>query len=186
MTSPTNPIAAVTGAASPSLQALFQHMVESWRASGVQVVGLIEQTHGLPSRTCNAGILHDIASGSPYAIFLESAPQSSACQIDVVGAETASKALLPQIQMSDLVVLSKFGKLEAARRGLIGAFEAAIKLRKPILTTVSDRHLRAWREFAPAASELEPSPRAIADWWASMGSQASPSHPSDGHRAGIG
>ena len=168
MTNPTNPIAAVRGAASPSVQALFRDMLRSWRASGVQVVGLIEETHGLPARTCNAGVLHDITSGSPYSIFLESVPESKACHIDVVGAETASKALLPQIATSDLVILSKFGKLEAARRGLIGAFEAAITLGKPILTTVSDRHLPAWRTFAPAATVLEASPGAIADWWASI------------------
>jgi len=172
MTTVTNRIAAVRGPDSASLQALFQHMVERWRASGVQVVGLIEKTHGLAGRTCNAGVLHDIASGRPYPIFREAVLRSDACHIDVAGAEIASKAVLAQIGTCDLVILSKFGKLEAAKRGLIGAFEAAIALGKPVLTTVSDRHLQAWREFAPDASVLEARPDALGEWWTLIGSNS--------------
>ena len=172
MTTVTNRIAAVRGPDSASLQALFQHMVERWRASGVQVVGLIEKTHGLAGRTCNAGMLHDIATGNSYPIFREAVLRPDACHIDVAGAEIASKAVLAQIGTCDLVILSKFGKLEAAKRGLIGAFEAAITLGKPVLTTVSDRHLQAWREFAPHASALEASPDALTEWWTLMGSNS--------------
>jgi len=172
MTTATNRIAAVRGPDSASLQALFQYMVELWRASGVQVVGLIEKTHGLAGRTCNAGVLHDIASGRPYPIFREAVLRSDACHIDVAGAELASKAVLAQIGTCDLVILSKFGKLEAAKRGLIRAFEAAIALGKPVLTTVSDRHLQAWREFAPDASALEARPDALREWWTLIGSNS--------------
>jgi len=61
--------------------------------------------------------------------------------------------------------LSKFGKLEAAGGGLFGAFEAAMAERKPILTTVSDKHLDAWRDFAPAATVLPASAAALQEWW---------------------
>jgi Protein of unknown function (DUF2478) len=140
-------------------------------------VGLIEKMHGLAGRTCNAGVLHDIATGSPYPIFREAVLRSDACHIDVTGAEIASKAVLPQIGTCDLVILSKFGKLEAAKRGLIGAFEAAMRLGKPVLTTVSDHHLQAWREFAPDASALEARPDALTEWWALIGSNSPPKPP---------
>jgi hypothetical protein len=140
-------------------------MVERWRASGVQVVGLIEKTHGLAGRTCNAGVLHDIATGSPYPIFREVVLRSDVCHIDVAGAEMASRGVLAQIGTCDLVILSKFGKLEAAKRGLIRVFEAAMTLRRPLLTTVSHRHLTAWREFAPDASTLEARADALTEWW---------------------
>jgi nucleoside-triphosphatase THEP1 len=177
MTGATNRIAAVRGPDSATVQALFQHMLERWRASGVRVVGLIEKTHGLAGRTCNAGVLHDIATGSPYPIFRATVLRSDACHIDVVGAEIASEAVLAQIGTCDLVILSKFGKLEAAKRGLIGAFEAAMRLGKPVLTAVSDRHLPAWREFAPDASWLEARPDALTQWWALIGSRLSPIPP---------
>jgi nucleoside-triphosphatase THEP1 len=177
MTGATNRIAAVRGSDCATVQALFQHMVEHWRAFGVQIVGLIEKMHGLAGRTCNAGVLHDIATGSPYPIFREAVLRSDACHIDVTGAEIASKAVLPQIGTCDLVILSKFGKLEAAKRGLIGAFEAAMRLGKPVLTTVLDRHLQAWREFAPDASALEARPDALTEWWTLIGSNSPPKPP---------
>ena len=169
MTAATSRIAAVKGTDSTSVQALFQRMIEHWRTTGVQVVGLIEKTHGLPGRTCNAGVLQDIATGSPYPIFREAVSRSNACHIDVAGAEIASKAVLAQIGTCDLVVLSKFGKLEAARHGLIGAFEAAMTQGRPVLTSVSDRHLQAWYRFAPDASVLEANPDALAEWWILIG-----------------
>jgi len=172
MTAAANRIAVVRGPDSATVQALFQQMVERWRASGVQVVGLIENTHGLAGRTCNAGVLRDIATGSPYPIFREAVLRSDACHIDVTGAELASKAVLAQIGTCDLVILSKFGKLEAAKRGLIGAFEAAKTLGKPVLTTVSDRHFEAWREFAPDASTLEARPDALTQWWTLIGNKS--------------
>ncbi len=37
-------------------QGLLKVAVESWRSQGARLVGLIEETHGLPGRTCNAGV----------------------------------------------------------------------------------------------------------------------------------
>jgi len=73
--------------------------------------------------------------------------------------------VLKQIELCDLVVLSKFGKLEAASGGLIGAFQAAIAASKPILTSISDKHLDAWRAFAPTAQTLPANSAALQDWW---------------------
>jgi nucleoside-triphosphatase THEP1 len=160
--------ATVKGAESSRVQVLFQDMVDHWRASKIQVAGLIERPHSLADRRCNAGVLYDIANGRPF--FRESVPRSDACHIDVAGAEAASKAILAQIFACDLVILSKFGKLEAAKRGLIRAFEAAIVLGKPLLTTVSNHHLAAWREFAADASVLDANPDALEEWWILIGS----------------
>jgi hypothetical protein len=62
-------------------------------------------------------------------------------------------------------VLSKFGKLEAMEQGLWPAFTAAVAAGKPLLTTVSARHIEAWRALAPAPIWLEPDGRSIERWW---------------------
>jgi hypothetical protein len=157
-------VAAIEGADSALVQMLFTDAAARWRAAGRRVVGLIEETHGLEGRTCNAGILRDIVSGTRYAIYLEKPPKNTSCHIDANGAATAGDAVIRQIARCDLVVLSKFGKLEASRSGLIAAFEAAIAARKPVLTTVSEKHLDAWHAFAPAAVALPPDTKAIEDW----------------------
>jgi hypothetical protein len=158
-------IAAVEGARSATVQALFEQAVGRWRAAGVQVVGLIEETHGLRDRTCNAGVLRDIVSGKSHSIYLEIPPSDTSCHIDAAGADIACATVLKQIELCDLVVLSKFGKLEAASGGLIGAFQAAIAAGKPILTSISDKHLDAWRAFAPTAQTLPANSAALQDWW---------------------
>jgi nucleoside-triphosphatase THEP1 len=168
MTCTAGRIAAVVGADSVTTKALFAAMVTNWRALGAKVVGMIGEPHGRSDRTCTAGVLRDIVSGKPYQIHLDTPPNNTSCDIDAAGVETACAAVINDVLASDLVVLSKFGKLEAMRQGLAAAFEAAIAARKPVLTTVSDRHRDAWQAFAPDATLLPADEAAIQDWWCAV------------------
>lgn len=161
-------IAIVRGTDSTTVQMLFKEAVTRWRASDIRVVGLIEEQRGLPGRVCNAGVLRDIVSGEAHSIYLEVPARDTACHIDATGATIACAAVLRQIERCDLVVLSKFGKLEAAGGGLFGAFETAIAEGKPILTTVSDKHINAWHHFTSAATVLPATCVALQEWWSSL------------------
>ncbi|WP_296201029.1 DUF2478 domain-containing protein [uncultured Hyphomicrobium sp.] len=157
-------IATVEGTDSAAVQVLFAKAIGRWKDGGLRVAGVVEETHGLPGRTCNAGVLRDIASSRSHSIFLATPPVDTSCHIDARGAEGACAAVLPQIADCDLVVLSKFGKLEAAHGGLFDAFVAAFEARKPILTTVSEKHRSAWTAFAPDSVVIEPTDTAIDAW----------------------
>jgi hypothetical protein len=109
--------------------------------------------------------LRDIGTGDRFAIYLETPPADTSCHLNAKGVEAACASVIDQIASSDLIVLSKFGKLEAMGRGLFPAFEAAIAAGTPIPTTVSDKHRDAWEAFAPDAAYLEASRSALADWW---------------------
>lgn len=172
MISAVQPIAAVIGADSRHIQTLFAAAIADWRATGVKVVGVIEETSGLSDRSCSAGTLRDIVSGKPFPIYLEVAPSHTSCHLDATGVNAASAGLLHQVQTGDLVVLSKFGKLEAMRSGLVNAFEAAIAAGKPVLTTVSDKHRDAWRAFAPDAICLPADKTALQAWWRDLGASS--------------
>lgn len=158
-------IARVAGTDSATVQRLFTDAVWRWRARGIRVAGVIEDTHGLAGRTCTAGVLRDVVTGRRHSIFLEILPPGKVCHVDANGAAEAAASVLAGIADADVVVLSKFGKLEAGGRGLLGAFEAAVAARKPILTTVSGRHLEAWDVFAPDAQVVAPSLASIERWW---------------------
>lgn len=158
-------IARVEGTDSATVQRLLAEAVARWRAAGVQVVGLIEETRGVSGQTCNAGMLRDVVTGRSYSIYLEIPPPDRSCHIEAKGAESAGAGILDGISTCDLVVLSKFGKLEAGHGGLIGAFEAAVSRRKPILTNVSEKHRAAWEAFAPAAAVLPADVVALDYWW---------------------
>jgi hypothetical protein len=67
--------AAIEGASSVRVQALLQDAVARWLIGGVRVVGLVEEVHGLPDRTCSAGFLRDIAAGARHSIYLEVPPR---------------------------------------------------------------------------------------------------------------
>ncbi|MGH7071521.1 MAG: DUF2478 domain-containing protein [Acetobacteraceae bacterium] len=172
MTRPQNKTAAVVRSDDETAQALIAAAVAEWRAAGAKVVGVIAEPHGLPDRACRAGSLRDIASGKSYQIYLEAAPSHTSCHLDANGVQAACRGLLDQIAASDLVVISKFGKLEAARGGLVPALEAAIGAGKPVLTTVSERHRDAWHAFASDASDVAADPAAVRGWWEAV--QATP------------
>lgn len=164
MTRAANRVATVIGTDDATVQALFAASSVHWRAAGTNVVGLIAETHGLPDRTCRAGFLRDIVSGKPFSIFRETPPSNTSCHLDATGVEAACAELIEQIPASDLVVLSKFGKLEAGHAGLASAFEAAIAAGKPVLTTVSAKHREAWRAFAPDAIYLDADAASLDRW----------------------
>lgn len=144
-------------------QALLASAAEEWRKAGARVAGVVaEEDHDGP---CNAGFLCDIASGQKYSIQLPEPPAGTVCHLDSDGVAEASAGLLTQIADADVVVLAKFGKLEGMERGLWHAFSAAIKAGKPVLTTVSAKHVETARRQLLDAEWLDGRREAIAEWW---------------------
>jgi hypothetical protein len=158
-------IASVVGADSATVLALFAAVVADWRASGERVGGVLAEPHDLRDRTCAAGVLRNIVSGRTFRMYLETPPSGTSCHLDASGVQAACADILGQVATCDLIVLSKFGKLEAARSGLFEAFQAAMAADKPLLTSVSDRHHKAWRTFAPTALDLPAEATVLRDWW---------------------
>jgi hypothetical protein len=157
-------IAAIVGGESRTVQTLFATVAGDLRAAGLRIIGVVSEAHGLPDRTCSAGFLRDIAAGAQFSIYLQDPPRDTSCHLDESGLDAACRRLLPQIPGCDLLIISKFGKSEAAGGGLTPAFEAAIKADKPILTSVSELHLAAWRTFAPDAADVPCDDLAVRRW----------------------
>lgn len=165
MASTARRVAVLEGADGDSLQALLAAAVAEWRAAGTSVAGVIAEAHSLPDRTCAAGLLRDIDTDERFRIYLGTPPAGTSCHLDGEGVTAACAAVMGQIATSDLVVLSKFGKLEAAGQGLYPAFAAALAAGRPVLTTVSDRHRDVWKAFAPDATRIAATRAALAAWW---------------------
>jgi hypothetical protein len=168
MTSFANRIAVIDDAESTASQPLLAAATARWRDAGAKVAGVIAETHGIAGRTCGAGFLRDIASGRPYSIYRDAVPTNTTCHLDASGVEAACANLRDQIPACDLVVLSKFGKLEAMNAGLATAFAAAIAAGTPVLTTVSAKHRDAWRAFVSGATRVAANEAALDAWWRSV------------------
>lgn len=149
--------------------ALLAAAAAAWSKAGMRVVGLLARNTS-SDELCSAGFLRDIASQDDYSVRLDASPALTTCHLDAAGMETACAALLEQIPSADIVVLSKFGKLEAMQRGLWAAFKAAAAADKPLLTTVSDKHVAAWKAFAPASAWIDAGLPAIGEWWRTVAS----------------
>lgn len=149
--------------------ALLSRMAAEWRRARVGVVGVLAEDNDAEGM-CSAGFLRDIASGKAYSIQLDASPAGTSCHLDAAGVEDASTGLLDQIASADIIILSKFGKLEAMRKGLWPAFSTALAAGKPLLTTVSPKHAEVLKTIAPQALWLDADGEAIERWWGTTGS----------------
>jgi len=159
-------IAVVQGVPSAEVQRLFQTLVERWRLT-THLAGVIAEDHGLADRACSAGFLRSLGSGERFPIFQDLGAGAEACHLAGDGAVTAAAAVRRDIAGGcDLVVLSKFGKLEAEGGGLRDAFGAAIEAEIPVLTSVSPKFAAAWESFAAPLSIVVPGDvDGIDAWW---------------------
>ena len=162
-------IAVVQGVPSAAIQEMFHTLVDRWQPT-VRIAGVVAEDHGLPDRKCRAGYLRSIVSGALYPIFQDLGPGAEACHLKEEGALAAAAAVEKDIVAGcDLVLLSKFGKLEAAGRGLSEAFTAALAADLPLLTSVSPAFEAAWRGFAAPRFEILPADvDPIENWWCTI------------------
>jgi hypothetical protein len=147
MDDPAKTIAVVRGGSTADVEQTFRTLVDHWRPT-VRLAGLIAESHELADRACNAGFLRNIATAERFSIFQDLGPGSIECHLYGAGALTAAGAVRRDIAAGcELVLLNKFGKLEAAGEGLASAFKAALDARIPLLTSVSPALEEAWKRF---------------------------------------
>jgi hypothetical protein len=163
MSDPVKPIAAIRGGASEQIQALLAEFAAGL-APDARVAGVLErQRRGV----VGADPLLCTFEGRRFELFQDLGPSSTACSLDSASVVAACAAVLEEIsQGCDLLILSKFGKLEAERSGLAAAFAAAVEAEVPILTSVAPKFDAEWSAFAaPLFEFLPPERRAIETWW---------------------
>jgi len=161
------PIAVVQGAAGAVIQQMLADFAARWR-DRCRIVGLVEEPQ--IDAGCAPGYLRSLVDGRRYPIFQDLGPGSQACSLDAVSLVDGCERLRGEIAAGcDLVIISKFGKLEAENRsGLLAAFADVIEAGIPILTAVAPKFEQRWREFAsPLDVRIAASARALDDWWLS-------------------
>ena len=117
-------VAVVQGMPGASVQKLFRILTNQWQPS-IRIAGVLAEDHGLPDRFCSAGYFRNLTTRELFSVFEDLGPGSTDCHLEGTGALAAAAAVRKDIAAGcDLVILSKFGKMEAAGKGLVGAFEA--------------------------------------------------------------
>lgn len=157
---------------SMAVQEMFRRVVAEY-GPVIRIAGVVEEreTAARQGRTCRAGLLRNITDDVLYPMFQALAPGEAGCDLRGFKVTVACEAVRRDIAAGcDLVVLSKFGKLESAGEGLIGAFADAVEAGIPVLTLIPPAYEQAWSDRIGAAMVRIPAEiEAVRDWLAAVG-----------------
>ncbi|NVN85309.1 MAG: DUF2478 domain-containing protein [Rhodopseudomonas sp.] len=116
---------------------------------GLRLGGVIQIAHDRPDRHRCDMILHDLWSGEEISISSDRGAQARGCKLDLGALAQAAVWMERALDGPlDLMVLNKFGKQEAAGRGLLQPLAEAIGRGIPTIAGVSALNLDACIAFA--------------------------------------
>ena len=176
------PIAAIvyTGhAASDPVVAEFARRLQE---RGLRIRGLRQEDGAAAPGRAPATTLIDLANGERHRISLDLGPGAASCKVDTTAVAAVSRVLRDALSDDpDLVIVSRFGTLEAEGRGFSAEMLALMEAGVPLLTVTAQKHLEAWRRFTGgAAAELPVEIGAIEAWFAGLPPRARAAAPRHG------
>ncbi|MGD9879056.1 MAG: DUF2478 domain-containing protein [Reyranella sp.] len=146
----------------------IERALEPMREAGLPLAGVLQRAADeLPGRHPCDLLIEDLASGEVVALAEHRGKEARGCRLDVSLLTEVADAVLTSLQTDSprLLVVNKFGKIEADGGGMRDAIAEAVDLGIPVLVGVPARNLDRWRAFAgPLAVELAPRADAITGW----------------------
>lgn len=148
------------------VSAVLMDVIVRLREEGALIGGLLQQPESLGSAKCLMLDLVDLRSGDRARITQNRGKESRGCKLDEEGLISLSHCIDTAIgDRVDLVVISRFGRTEAAGHGLLACFSDVVCAGIPLLTAVREPYVDRWREFhGGVAVDLPPSCDAVLDW----------------------
>ncbi|MGO9359600.1 MAG: DUF2478 domain-containing protein [Xanthobacteraceae bacterium] len=150
--------------------AAFARLVDSARAQGLKLAGVLQQLASEDAdHRCDV-VLEDLASGHRTPLFENRGRGARGCRLDEAALAEATARIEGSLESKpDLLVLSKFGKVECDGGGLRDLIAEAIDRDIPVIIGVPERNLEAWRQFAGEfAVELSEDAGVVERWVASL------------------
>ncbi|MDR3469855.1 MAG: DUF2478 domain-containing protein [Xanthobacteraceae bacterium] len=147
-------------------EAAFARLVERARGLKLKLAGVLQYpAFEGADRRCDV-VLEDLASGHRTALFEDRGPGARGCRLDEAALAEATARIEGSLETGpQLLVLSKFGKVECDGGGLRDLIAAAIDRDIPVIIGVPERNLEAWRLFSGGlAVELSEDDDEIARW----------------------
>jgi nucleoside-triphosphatase THEP1 len=149
------------------LEALLEQTARSLQAQGWRVAGLVHR-HGRYPNGNKRMLLADLCNADTFELSQDLGAASQACSLNPQALAQASAVLRQALaQGVDLLVINRFGAVEATGRGFAAEFAAAVEAGVPVLTAVAERHVADWERFTGGAhATLPPDKAALAQWCA--------------------
>ena len=150
------------------LDTLLDAVVSTQRARGRRVHGLLMRYPLGREGNDACGpqmVLHDIHTQQAYLVSQPLGRESRSCRADPDGFARASAVLRNALQARpDLVVVNRFGGLEASGGGFSAELLQLMLADIPLLTAVAARHVDAWQTFTGGSVLLPPRSDAVQAW----------------------
>lgn len=160
--------AAIGHAGGVDADALLARTVAQLQAQGRRVQGLLmEHVGGMVAETgCGAQMfLVDVATQERFLVSQPMGSLSKACRADPQGFARATVVLRRALQdKPDLVVLNRFGRLEAEGGGMSTELLDLMAEGVPVLTAVAPAYREAWAHFSGGAAVLPLDDAAVQHW----------------------
>jgi nucleoside-triphosphatase THEP1 len=124
------------------------------RDAGIAVAGIVQHNKFIRDRTKCDMEVEELASGIVLQLSEDRGKEARGCRLDRGVLSEAAALLSASLEDEpELVILNKFGKLEAEGRGLRDTFSDAVQLGVPIVVGVPYRNIEQWRAFAEGLAE---------------------------------
>lgn len=159
--------AAQPGAVDDALRAV----AGSLKRAGRRLAGVVQQPAGVVGGHPCDGDLIDLFTGRRAPIHQALGSGSTGCRLDANALETMVAAVERgmAVQRPELLIVNRFGKIEAAGRGFCPVIAKALDLAIPVVVGVNDLNRPAFDAFAAGiAVELPDRPSAILEWVAPL------------------
>lgn len=178
-------LAALDDDGSGAAEALLAALARQLQAEGRAVRGLL-MSYPQPQAGCAGDmVLVDLHTGGHYPVSQPLGPGAGACRSDPQGFARASEVLRAALaDRPELVIVNRFGGLEAEGGGFAAEMLALVSEGVPVLTLVSERRRAAWARFSGGVPLLAARPDVLRRWVDQA--LGEPSGPSVGGGAGRG
>jgi hypothetical protein len=142
-------VAAIVYADEAYPDATFSRTVAACRSHGLSLAGVLQhRAFEDPSRKCDV-ILEDLATGNRIPLFEDRGEGATGCRLDTAALAQVTADIERSLENNPgLLILNKFGKVEAGGEGLRDLIARAIDRDIPVIIGVPTRNLNAWRSFA--------------------------------------
>ena len=144
--------------------------VESQRALGLSVAGLLQEHGGEDDCSRRDVSVYNLTTGKRLPVMQDLGAEATGCRVDPAAIATAARQLADAVAaLPDLIVVSRFGRLESEGGGMIAEIAEAVVEGVPLIVCVPLRFLDAWSAFAGGLdAHLAPRRDAIEAWWAAV------------------
>ena len=162
-----NRLAAILYRPEDDIDTLLANFARDLLLAGEHIGGVVQQNVKDNSGKLVGMQLVDLMTDRSIGIFQPLGSGSSTCKLDTSGLAEATRAVTNAIAADvDLIIVNKFSKQEASGRGLRSELAEAVIAGRPVLTSVSEKCLDAWKEFTGDRGTMLLNARRVVDaWW---------------------